>query len=278
MSNKYLGTESGLIGPVPENVIESKPDFRDYDQGGQYHNAYVTWFNKYLSSFTPIPCEGWKPEEGREYTEGVHFVKQHQYYNGNAWCNCGLEFFLSFNLYKNHSFGRIVAVPLTPAGDAPPQWYTKSEMYSFLISKDYSKEIAEELSEMWANHLQGAFKKGWEKATNDGKLTDSREYKYMPAGDGGEKEYATTIDDIDPRVIYNYLIKNGEIEYAEHFNIICDKAYQQSPTYPAEFVEWCVKYAVYQGGGMWKFGHRLYETTAELYAGPYQEYLKSQSK
>lgn len=73
MSNKYLGHENGLIGPVPENVIESKPDFRDYDQGGQYHNAYVTWFNKHLSSLTPIPCEGWVPEPGREHVKGVDF-------------------------------------------------------------------------------------------------------------------------------------------------------------------------------------------------------------
>ena len=280
MSNKYLGHEKGLIGPVEKTFGRS--DHWNTESEEEHNNAEEAWL-AYLSTLPIIPCEGWKPEEGREYTEGVHFVKQHQYYNGNAWCNCGLEFFLSFNLYKNHSFGRIVAVPLTPAGDAPPQWYTKSEMYSFLISKDYSKEIAEELSEMWANHLQGAFKKGWEKATNDGKLTDSREYKYMPAGDGGEKEYATTIDDIDPRVIYNYLIKNGEIEYAEHFNIICDKAYQQSPTYPAEFVEWVLQnYTPVKSLTAYAWWDKVigsdnYFTTAQLYKH-WKENIQSQSK
>lgn len=44
-----------------------------------------------------------------------------------------------------------------------PLWYTKQEMKDWLILNNYSKEIATELSEKWANDLQGAFQKGWDK-------------------------------------------------------------------------------------------------------------------
>lgn len=44
-----------------------------------------------------------------------------------------------------------------------PIWYDKQVMYTFLISKNYSKEIAEELSELWATDLQQSFRKGFEK-------------------------------------------------------------------------------------------------------------------
>lgn len=45
-----------------------------------------------------------------------------------------------------------------------PVWYTYSEMYDRLIRENYSKEIAKEISHKWANDLQGAFSKGYEKA------------------------------------------------------------------------------------------------------------------
>ena len=44
--------------------------------------------------------------------------------------------------------------------------------------------------------------------------------------DGGEVNCEIKIEDIDPRVIYNFLIEKGELEYAEHFNLIAKKAYQ----------------------------------------------------
>jgi hypothetical protein len=43
-------------------------------------------------------------------------------------------------------------------------WYTKDEMYHWLIRENYSEKIAKELSDKWAEHLQGAFEKGFEKA------------------------------------------------------------------------------------------------------------------
>jgi hypothetical protein len=48
--------------------------------------------------------------------------------------------------------------------DKPPIWYTKDELYDWLISENYSKQIADELAERWAGDLQHAFDKGWEKA------------------------------------------------------------------------------------------------------------------
>jgi len=43
-----------------------------------------------------------------------------------------------------------------------PLWYDKGEAYDYLIRHNYSKEIATELSEKWANDQQGAFRKGFE--------------------------------------------------------------------------------------------------------------------
>jgi hypothetical protein len=51
--------------------------------------------------------------------------------------------------------------------DKVPKWYTKQEIYEWLRSKNYSKEIAFELAGYWYNDLQGAFKKGWEKAKSE---------------------------------------------------------------------------------------------------------------
>lgn len=77
-----------------------------------------------------------------------------------------------------------------------PKWYTKEQMYDWLIHNDYSKDIATELSGQWAEDLQGAFKKGWEKATND-KNSGTFNYKYMPsptpADEKGADEFASWI-------------------------------------------------------------------------------------
>ena len=59
-----------------------------------------------------------------------------------------------------------------------PKWYTRQEIYDWLIHKDYSKEIAMELAEHWFKDLQGAFKKGWEKARN---INSTEPYKYFDA-------------------------------------------------------------------------------------------------
>lgn len=43
-----------------------------------------------------------------------------------------------------------------------PTWYSKDEMVMFLRQKNYSKEIAEELAQLWADDLNGSFRKGFE--------------------------------------------------------------------------------------------------------------------
>lgn len=48
-----------------------------------------------------------------------------------------------------------------------PIWYTKDEMYRWLVRNNYSKEIATELSQKWADDLQGAFAKGFDKAVRE---------------------------------------------------------------------------------------------------------------
>lgn len=45
-----------------------------------------------------------------------------------------------------------------------PEWYTKDEMYRYLIRNNYSELIATELAEAYADNLNKAFAKGYEKA------------------------------------------------------------------------------------------------------------------
>lgn len=56
---------------------------------------------------------------------------------------------------------------LVSSESKPPEWYTESGMYNYLLNQKYSEEIAKELSKLFADVLQGAFKKGWEKGYND---------------------------------------------------------------------------------------------------------------
>ncbi len=43
-----------------------------------------------------------------------------------------------------------------------PIWYSKEEMYRSLLRNNYSHEIANELSEKWAEDLQQSLRKGFE--------------------------------------------------------------------------------------------------------------------
>jgi hypothetical protein len=71
-----------------------------------------------------------------------------------------------------------------PKPELPPEWKSEEEFFQWIqvpyvipakrevkksvnIYHNYSKEIAEALSEMVANALQASFKKGWEKGYND---------------------------------------------------------------------------------------------------------------
>lgn len=53
--------------------------------------------------------------------------------------------------------------------DVPIIWYTENEMRQWLIRNNYSEQIAIELSKKWADDLQGAFNKGYEKGVCYGK-------------------------------------------------------------------------------------------------------------
>jgi len=82
-----------------------------------------------------------------------------------------------------------------PVQEDAPLWYDKQTMYEWLIQNKYSKQIAEELSEHWAKDLQGAFKKGWEKAKNDNH-PDRKDYQYMPVQEDNQDELWDEVDDI----------------------------------------------------------------------------------
>jgi hypothetical protein len=49
-----------------------------------------------------------------------------------------------------------------PARGSAPIWYTESEMYHWLILREYAPNIARELSKDYARHLQDAFDKGFD--------------------------------------------------------------------------------------------------------------------
>jgi len=61
-----------------------------------------------------------------------------------------------------HSFTEGSELPVAAPLEAPT-WYTKNEIYDYLIRENYSKNIAEELAGTWSDQLQGAFNKGFEK-------------------------------------------------------------------------------------------------------------------
>ena len=63
---------------------------------------------------------------------------------------------LKLNIDVSPTFGNTVL-------PAVPTWYTPDEMRHYLIRHNYSREIADELAQRWADDLQGAFKKGYEK-------------------------------------------------------------------------------------------------------------------
>jgi len=44
-----------------------------------------------------------------------------------------------------------------------PIWYTKDTIHTFLRKNNYSNDISNELSQLWADDLQRAFTKGWDK-------------------------------------------------------------------------------------------------------------------
>lgn len=54
-----------------------------------------------------------------------------------------------------------------------PIWYTKDTIHTFLRKNNYSNDISNELSQLWADDLQRAFTKGWDKC-NEYKRTCER--------------------------------------------------------------------------------------------------------
>jgi hypothetical protein len=90
----------------------------------------------------------------------------------------------------------------TASGDtaSPPIWYTENEMYQWLIRENYSEQIAKELSSKWADHLQGAFNKGFEKGARyreqiGGDTAKQGESKYGCPKCGSKKIIMFTPDD-----------------------------------------------------------------------------------
>lgn len=230
MSNKYIGHKAGLIGPVPENVIESKPDFRDYDQGGQYHNAYVTWFNKYLSSFTPIPCEGWVPEPGREYAKGKDFkilrkADKVSFENDKEVITPGERFAVQihaaapdYELNPEKGAAYLQAAPVLPAGGEG--WLKHDEDATVYIDGAIKM-----LKECWAD-------------------------EWCVAG-------------------YNGIV--SLLRYAK-------ESHQQSPTYPAEFVEWMSQHASRKGEDSYQFYKSASLYTKAMLHNYWKENIQSQIK
>lgn len=67
--------------------------------------------------------------------------------------------------------------PAQPDLREAPIWYTKDEMFRWLVRNNYSKEIATELSQKWADDLQGAFAKGFDKAAREARQMSERSNK-----------------------------------------------------------------------------------------------------
>lgn len=142
-------------------------DAGEYKQGGT------------ICLFCEMPCDPAPTERGWvsvRYLKGLHF-------------DCAQKVANQGNTIRQIESA---STPLPVQGEVP-LWYTEKEMYDWLIRNKYSEDIAKELSGVWARDLQGAFKKGWEKARNDNNRTDS-EYKYFPVQGVNERAEAWAFD------------------------------------------------------------------------------------
>lgn len=303
MSNKYLGHTGGLIGPVDDKFLTPPKDseYSFYKEKSEYY--------KHLAALSanPIPCEGWVPEEGVEYVKGVDFkilrkADKVSFENDKEVVTAGER----FAVLISHTDGVVVLLPI-PVKEAFDTiancWVYSNEQYNisgygktrieaYEMFQDLAREAlvykpqsespvplpaaAPVQTETKTDKDEAQFIEKHMKIIKD-KMKDAFIHEAIsPLFDGLESasvkyflETGTINGGFKQRLLS---LVNTVIEWQKNWKK------EAAPAYPADFVEWCVKYAVYQGGGMWKFGHRLYETTAELYAGPYQEYLKSQSK
>jgi hypothetical protein len=91
------------------------------------------------------------------------------------------------------------------AQSSAPKWYSKDEIYHQLIAAKYSHGIADELSTLWANDLQGAFNKGFEKAKReDEKLLTEKDIE-------NRRLRALEINGCSVNTIQNQLVKIQEL-------------------------------------------------------------------
>lgn len=97
---------------------------------------------------------------------------RYQVFYNSEWNDETEDMYL--RMINNNHHGRVLnskgvtvestTTPMTePKTAKPPIWYTEEEMFHWLKRENYSETIAKELSGMYANYLQGAFKKGFEK-------------------------------------------------------------------------------------------------------------------
>lgn len=137
----------------------------------EWHKAFpqISEYDFEIGSY-PLWFELVSPEPKRFR---VHSFQQHSDQHISHY-ECRLE----NGTIPHDKFPAIKSAIEAVINDEVPVWYTAHEMRGWLIKNKYSVEIATELSEIWARDLQGAFKKGWEKAKNTGK--GDREYEYFP--------------------------------------------------------------------------------------------------
>jgi hypothetical protein len=103
--------------------------------------------------------------------------------------------------------------PSSPSGEnGVPIWYTESEMYDWLLLHNYSREIAKELSGLWAKDLQRSFEKGWEKAMRDDGVNESNSKLILDLSD--EQQYFVRLKN------GNKVFKSGKFNQESKFECL----------------------------------------------------------
>lgn len=249
MSNKYLGHSGGLIGPVEKTF--GRPDYWNTESEKEHNEVYEAWQN-YLASLPRIPCEGWKPEEGREYIRGVHFelnqIAECKDGRRSEWVTVAVPLpaapqeaetdLQKFLAKEKGAISKIKQSDLKP-GDKFVWFGSKGyELYSFRCDRGYGIGTNEGLIVNWSG-LCGLFtpapQEGADLVEKHRTLSGIVVKRIENTGDEIlKKAYTRWLD------VLNDLIEGKRETLLTAFGIIA----RSTPTYPDEFVEWMAQHTL----------------------------------
>lgn len=250
--------------PDEENYTNRDGVFdEDSFRSDMYHyEGNVEIYNRHISSLLRYPCSGFSPEDaGKELREGKEFVTRKQINVGTGinWRFC------TDDEYNNESdeYRRIIAVRIPDKAAGEGKTHTLKT---------------------WPQYFQMVIdgKKKFEYRLNDRGFREGDELLLLEY-DPIKKTYSGR-----QCVASVSFVLNSFKGIEDGYCIMSIDLKNEQPTpapvpgealYPASFTEWCAENAIYIGKGDWEYNviDQALEnyTTAELFNGPYQEWLKT---